>query len=119
MVSSRSARTAPRTAPDTVSRSLLSTDLAVAATGPAATTTAARVDRPSRAWSTSLQHRRQQECDIRGTVAPAVVFARRHSGGTMRWTWLRAGACGAALLVSAGGWWAAPGRDAGRTAYNH
>ena len=36
----------------------------------------------------------------------------------MRWTWLRAGACGAALLVSAGCWWPAPGRDADRTAYN-
>src|ERR671916_1122320 len=81
MVSSRSARTAPRTAPDTVSRSLLSTDLAVAATGPAATTTAARVDRPSRAWSTSLQHRRQQECDIRGDRGPCGSVPPSTPGG--------------------------------------
>jgi outer membrane protein assembly factor BamB len=36
----------------------------------------------------------------------------------MSWAWLRTGACGAVLLVSAGCWWPAAGRNADRTAYN-
>lgn len=36
----------------------------------------------------------------------------------MSWAWLRTGACGAVLVVSAGCWWPAAGQNADRTAVN-